>query len=332
MQALVRVQARVRAVRANTSQEVSQSQYFPKYKEWHDRKAELEYPEMCGGWDDSVQSAEEKAAKRLNKREATLKRERALAYALTHQSCDRPPQEGTSFCADQGSDKQHWGWTWLERWMAARSWEAPQFDGYNEICNDRTKSNPFVAESAIPRKSVAVSPVMVKEEVRYTLEQHSNDCSRTAVTPQRQSLAVASCNMEEASLVSTGGSASSAWSFGPKYRSSRNGKAGSSLADDDSFISSPRVPNYMSTTHSAKAKTRSRSLSTPKQRTVTPERERMAVTSARKRLSFPTTEGSICSAKSTPRHPRALGLTERSPSLKCLPVAFENERYVMSYA
>lgn len=38
-----------------------------------------------GGWDDSTQTAKEIQAKLQNKQEAALKRERALAYAFSHQ-------------------------------------------------------------------------------------------------------------------------------------------------------------------------------------------------------------------------------------------------------
>jgi hypothetical protein len=38
-----------------------------------------------GGWDDSTQTPEEIQAKILGKQEAALKRERALAYAFSHQ-------------------------------------------------------------------------------------------------------------------------------------------------------------------------------------------------------------------------------------------------------
>ena len=38
-------------------------------------------------WDDSLQSFEEVEARKLSKQEAAVKRERALAYAFSHQVC-----------------------------------------------------------------------------------------------------------------------------------------------------------------------------------------------------------------------------------------------------
>lgn len=41
--------------------------------------------QMGEEWDDSLQSKEQVEAKLLNKYEAAMRRERALAYAFTHQ-------------------------------------------------------------------------------------------------------------------------------------------------------------------------------------------------------------------------------------------------------
>lgn len=40
-----------------------------------------------GGWNDSTQTMQEEQVKILNKQEAAMKRERALAYAFSHQVC-----------------------------------------------------------------------------------------------------------------------------------------------------------------------------------------------------------------------------------------------------
>lgn len=46
-----------------------------------------DYEWQDGGWDDSTQTPEEIQAKLQFKQEAALKRERALAYAFSHQVC-----------------------------------------------------------------------------------------------------------------------------------------------------------------------------------------------------------------------------------------------------
>ncbi|KAK1310559.1 Protein IQ-DOMAIN 1 [Acorus calamus] len=73
------------------------------------------------GWCDSVGSVEEIQAKLIKRQEAAAKRERAMAYALSHQW-----QTGSRQMAAPAGfelDKNNWGWNWLERWMAVRPWE-----------------------------------------------------------------------------------------------------------------------------------------------------------------------------------------------------------------
>lgn len=117
MQALVRVQARVRArrVRMALENQVGQ-QKAPQQLVQEARVREIEE-----GWCDSVGSVEDIQAKLFKRQEAAAKRERAMAYALTHQW-----QAGSKqLAAPEGfvPDKNSWGWNWLERWMAVRPWE-----------------------------------------------------------------------------------------------------------------------------------------------------------------------------------------------------------------
>ncbi|KAL9992536.1 hypothetical protein Hdeb2414_s0018g00536881 [Helianthus debilis subsp. tardiflorus] len=77
MQALVRVQARVRAGRVRIALE---SQLGQQKLQNEARVREIER-----GWCDSVGSVEEIQAKLIKRQEAAAKRERAMAYALAHQ-------------------------------------------------------------------------------------------------------------------------------------------------------------------------------------------------------------------------------------------------------
>ncbi|KAK3145859.1 hypothetical protein QOZ80_3BG0258440 [Eleusine coracana subsp. coracana] len=67
-------------------------------------------------------SVEDIQAKLFKRQEAAAKRERAMAYALTHQwqASSRQQRSITAF----EPDKSSWGWNWLERWMAVRPWES----------------------------------------------------------------------------------------------------------------------------------------------------------------------------------------------------------------
>ncbi|KAG2306572.1 hypothetical protein Bca52824_026320 [Brassica carinata] len=118
MQALVRVQARVRARRVRLALE---SETGPQMLQQQLADHEARVREIEEGWCDSIGSVEQIQAKILKRQEAAAKRERAMAYALTHQW-----QAGTrQLSAHSGfqPDKNNWGWNWLERWMAVRPWE-----------------------------------------------------------------------------------------------------------------------------------------------------------------------------------------------------------------
>ncbi|WVZ60815.1 hypothetical protein U9M48_010789 [Paspalum notatum var. saurae] len=115
MQALVRVQARVRArrVRIALENQTDQQNTSP------DQTNEAHVREIEDGWCDSIGSVEDIQAKLLKRQEAAAKRERAMAYALTHQ-WQASSRQATAF----EPDKNSWGWNWLERWMAVRPWES----------------------------------------------------------------------------------------------------------------------------------------------------------------------------------------------------------------
>ncbi|CAI9781382.1 unnamed protein product [Fraxinus pennsylvanica] len=116
MQALVRVQARVRANRVRMALEGQTAQQKLQQQLEHETRVK----EIEEGWCDGVGSVEEIQAKLFKRQEAAAKRERAMAYAMTHQW-----QAGSRQQATPGfePDKSSWGWNWLERWMAVRPWE-----------------------------------------------------------------------------------------------------------------------------------------------------------------------------------------------------------------
>jgi len=66
---------------------------------------------------------EEMQAKVLKRQEAAAKRERAMAYALTHQRQASSKQHKSTSLQGLELDDNHWGSNWLDRWMAVRPWE-----------------------------------------------------------------------------------------------------------------------------------------------------------------------------------------------------------------
>lgn len=117
MQALVRVQARVRARRVRIALENQLGQQTSQQQLAQDSRVK----EIEEGWCDSVGSVEEIQAKLLKRQEAAAKRERAMAYALSHQWQAGYRQQTVP--PGYEPDTNNWGWNWLERWMAVRPWE-----------------------------------------------------------------------------------------------------------------------------------------------------------------------------------------------------------------
>ncbi|CAN6303266.1 unnamed protein product [Urochloa humidicola] len=143
MQALVRVQARVRArrVRMALENQTDQQNSSPEQTD------EEHVREIEDGWCDSIGSVEDIQAKLLKRQEAAAKRERAMAYALTHQ-WQASSRQATAF----EPDKNSWGWNWLERWMAVRPWESRFLGAYT------ADGSVMVNEFRQPDRSAAKTP------------------------------------------------------------------------------------------------------------------------------------------------------------------------------
>ncbi|KVH90490.1 IQ motif, EF-hand binding site-containing protein [Cynara cardunculus var. scolymus] len=73
-------------------------------------------------WNYSVQSKEQMEAKLLSKYEATMRRERAMAYSFSHQQPWKKSAGPPNLLFMDPTNPQ-WGWSWSERYMAARPWE-----------------------------------------------------------------------------------------------------------------------------------------------------------------------------------------------------------------
>ncbi|XP_064963887.1 protein IQ-DOMAIN 5-like isoform X2 [Musa acuminata AAA Group] len=91
-------------------------------EEWAAIVIQSAFRAFLEGWCDSVGSVEEIQAKLLKRQQAAAKRERAMAYAVTHQ-WQAGSRKAAAAAAGFKPDKDSWGWNWLERWMAVRPWE-----------------------------------------------------------------------------------------------------------------------------------------------------------------------------------------------------------------
>ncbi|KAK4372922.1 hypothetical protein RND71_008306 [Anisodus tanguticus] len=144
MQALVRVQARVRARRVRMSIE---GQAVQKILEEHRGKLDP-LKEAEEGWCDSKGTLEEVKTKIHMRQEGVLKRERALAYSQAQkckssQNFDSRTTISVPTLRSLDYDKSNCGWSWLERWMAARPWENRLMEqAYTDSLENTPKSKP----------------------------------------------------------------------------------------------------------------------------------------------------------------------------------------------
>ncbi|XP_071709879.1 protein IQ-DOMAIN 2-like [Rutidosis leptorrhynchoides] len=81
------------------------------------RTKEFENMQNGDEWNDSVQSKEEMEAKLLSKYEATMRRERAMAYSFSHQQPWKK-SAGTTNMLFMDPTNPQWGWSWSERYVA----------------------------------------------------------------------------------------------------------------------------------------------------------------------------------------------------------------------
>ncbi|GAB2301580.1 Short calmodulin-binding motif containing conserved Ile and Gln residues [Dionaea muscipula] len=134
MQALVRVQARVRARRVRMSME---GQAVQKLLNERRSKSDL-LKDAEEGWCDSKGTLEEIKAKLQMRQEGAFKRERALAYSLVQKQSQSTPSSYGRANISMQVDKNSWGWTWLERWMAAKPWESRLIEESQSTASEAT--------------------------------------------------------------------------------------------------------------------------------------------------------------------------------------------------
>ncbi|CAI9767144.1 unnamed protein product [Fraxinus pennsylvanica] len=131
MQALVRVQARVRSHCNQTSVE-------GEVTKTHAEADPIKQAES--GWCDSLGTVKEVRSKVQMKQEGAIKRERAMAYVLSHQLREKPvSNSGTNKMAtprkmDENSSRHDW----LDRWMATKPWETRLMEELNNDSSDTT--------------------------------------------------------------------------------------------------------------------------------------------------------------------------------------------------
>uniref|UniRef100_A0A6N2LJY3 DUF4005 domain-containing protein n=1 Tax=Salix viminalis TaxID=40686 RepID=A0A6N2LJY3_SALVM len=254
MQTLARVQSQIhtRRIRMSEENQALQRQLL--------HAKELESLQIGEEWDDSLQSKEQIEANMLNKFEAAVRRERALAYSFSHQQAWKNSSRPVNPMFMSGNPS--WGWSWLERWMAAHPWENQSMTE-KELNNDHTSVKS--ASPGITGGDISKSYASYQLNSDKLIPRESERPTKTTnlllpSTPNKPAASTAARKLKSASPRSSIGGVdeeSRSVISVQSDRSRRHSIAGSSVRDDGSLGSSPALPSYMVPTKSARAKSRS---------------------------------------------------------------------------
>ncbi|KAM1108214.1 hypothetical protein ACFX2I_004911 [Malus domestica] len=86
------------------------------------QKLEAKLHDIEADWCGGSETMDEVLARIYQREEAAVKRERAMAYAFSHQwraNCSQ-----SQILGNYELGKANWGWSWKDRWIAARPWES----------------------------------------------------------------------------------------------------------------------------------------------------------------------------------------------------------------
>lgn len=245
MQALVRVQARVRARRVRMSMEGQAVQNM-----LNERRSKLELlKEAEEGWCDSIGTLDDVKSKIQMRQEGAFKRERALAYSLAQKQC-RPTSStnsrtNTSFSTlrNHEMNRANGGWSWLERWMAAKPWETRLMEQSHAESLEKTPppppkkfAEPFVSSNLKPC-SVKVKKNNVTTRISAKPPPHIGQATRSSSSPSSE------FRYDESSASSS-------------ICTSTTPMSGNTCERTEDSCNSTR-PNYMNLTKSTKAKLKS---------------------------------------------------------------------------
>ncbi|KAK8600264.1 hypothetical protein V6N13_059922 [Hibiscus sabdariffa] len=275
MQELSRVQCQIRIRRTRMTEEnrAFQRQLLQKHAK------EIVNLQIGGNWDDSLQSKEQIKASLLSKHKAAMRRERAMAYSFTHQQTWKNASRSMNLLF-MDPNNPSWGWSWLERWMAARPWEGR---GITEKGQNNDQSSVKSVHTNFGReisKAYARYQLNLDKQSPKASPKANQSCTpKPASTPARK-LKLAS---PRSSVVGPDDDSRSIASL-QSERNRRHSIAGSLVQDNESLGSSASIPSYMVPTESARAKTR---LQSPLGLEANGTPKKGPIASAKKRLSYP---------------------------------------------
>ncbi|XP_019426807.1 PREDICTED: protein IQ-DOMAIN 1-like isoform X2 [Lupinus angustifolius] len=284
MQNFSRLQSQIHARRIRMSEENQALQRQLNQK----REKELEKllaAKVAEKWDASLKSKEQIEAKMLHRQVAAMRREKALAYSLSHQQTWRNSPKSANATFMDPNDP-HWGWNWLERWMASRPWEGQSIMQQH---NDHAS-----AKSASSYATMSVGEITqlytLRDQNHHESKNYSPATNQKAshvhshTNPPSASKAISKVKASTSQGGSWGGNVDDSRSmFRINHESNRRHSiAISSVRDDESIASSPAFPTRIPSIKVAKSKSQIPSPFNNKGTIL----EKGGVVSAKKRLSF----------------------------------------------
>lgn len=234
LQSLMKIQEQIRVRRTrmveDSKKNEDKEQVHSKTKELVEVRTSLELNRQR--WDDSLRSKEEIDSIFLSNQKAALKRQRAIEFAFVHQGRKNAQRPTSSTVRESEPDKLKYKWSWLEQWVDEEPWRRRQVENslanLDEYINDQERRNSDAAVASLDR--IRLDEGEEHQLGNFLKHEQIARCYSPKPLPRK------SFNLSKLTL----------------------------FRDDESSSSSPAVPNYMASTESAKAKTRSNS--TPRQR------------------------------------------------------------------
>ncbi|XP_074364098.1 protein IQ-DOMAIN 2-like [Apium graveolens] len=275
MQGMSRVQSQInsRRIRMLEENQVLQRQLLRKRaKELEGLQASIIYPigflefDMCyrisigihalnvvqkgEDWNHSSQSKEQIEARLLSRYEASMRRERAMAYSFSQQQKWKKSARTTNQLFMDPTNPQ-WGWSWFDRWVAAR----PESKTQKEFTNDHSS----LKDARLNFAGNAVAKSYVRQQLNF--DKPISACYSKLNSPRSHQSPSTPLSKARKFKPPSGGESLFSMDYDSKSMFSMDSElnrkqtiAGSSVRDDESLVSSPSVPRYMTTTRSAKAK------------------------------------------------------------------------------
>ncbi|KAE8702496.1 hypothetical protein F3Y22_tig00110482pilonHSYRG00178 [Hibiscus syriacus] len=278
MQTLSRVQCqiRMRRIRMTEENQALQRQLLQKHAK------DIVNLQMGEDWDDSLQSKEQIEASLLSRHEAAMRREKAMAYSFTHQQTWKNASKSMNPLF-MDPNNPSWGWSWLERWMAARPWDGrgmAEKEQNNDQSSVKSGRSSFGGEIS---KAYARYQLNLDKQSPKASQKSSLQSPSTPKPPSPPSRKLNSASPRISAVGPDDDTRSMVSVQSEKNR--RHSIEGSFVRDDESLASSPSLPSYMVPTQSARAKTRLQSPTGLEANGTPPEKG--PIVSTKKRLSYP---------------------------------------------